>query len=254
MEILYLIIFFILGSIVGTISTILGLRIPKKEKLLGNKLHCDACSHELTPKETIPLFSYIIQQGRCRHCHSKIDVLYPYMEFFTGLLFAVSYYSFGFSYELLIALGIVTLLMIVTVSDLTYLIIPDEVLIFFSIYFLIIQFLNSGLTETLIHLGTGILLFSMMYLIMFIGNKALKKESLGGGDIKMMFLFGLVLDLLLGTLTIFLGSLFALPMSFLLMKTNNEKAIPFGPFLLIAFAFIYFTKMSSLDVLKFLGF
>lgn len=254
MEILYLIIFFILGSIVGTISTILGLRIPKKEKILGNKLHCDSCSHELTSKETIPLFSYIIQQGRCRHCHSKIDVLYPYMEFFTGLLFAVSYYSFGFSYELLIALGIVTLLMIVTVSDLTYLIIPDEVLIFFSIYFLIIQFLNSGLKETLIHLGTGILLFSMMYLIMFIGNKALKKESLGGGDIKMMFLFGLVLDPLLGTLTIFLGSLFALPMSFLLMKTNNEKAIPFGPFLLIAFTFIYFTKMSSLDVLKFLGF
>ena len=209
MEILYLIIFFILGSFVGTISTILGLRIPKKEKILGNKLHCDSCSHELTPKETIPLFSYIIQQGRCRHCHSKIDVLYPYMEFFTGLLFAVSYYSFGFSYELLIALGIVTLLMIVTVSDLTYLIIPDEVLIFFSIYFLIIQFLNSVLKETLIHLGTGILLFSMMYLIMFIGNKALKKESLGGGDIKMMFLFGLVLDPLLGTLTIFLGSLFA---------------------------------------------
>ena len=120
--------------------------------------------------------------------------------------------------------------------------------------FLIIQFLNSGLKETLIHLGTGILLFSMMYLIMFIGNKTLKKESLGGGDIKMMFLFGLVLDPLLGTLTIFLGSLFALPMSFLLMKTNNEKAIPFGPFLLIAFTFIYFTKMSSLDVLKFLGF
>ena len=81
MEILYLIIFFILGSFVGTISTILGLRIPKKEKILGNKLHCDSCSHELTPKETIPLFSYIIQQGRCRHCHSKIDVLYPYMEF-----------------------------------------------------------------------------------------------------------------------------------------------------------------------------
>ncbi len=254
MEILYLIIFFILGSFVGTISTIIGLRIPKNEKIIGNKLHCDSCSHELSRKETIPLFSYIIQQGRCQHCYSKIDILYPYMEFFTGLLFAVSYYSFGFSYELLIALGIVTLLMIVTVSDLTYLIIPDEVLIFFSIYFLIIQFLNSGLKETLIHLATGILLFSVMYLIMFIGNKALKKESLGGGDIKMMFLFGLVLDPLLGTISIFLGSLFALPMSLLLMKTNNEKVIPFGPFLLIAFTFIYFTKMTSIDVLKFLGF
>ena len=51
---------------------------------------------------------------------------------------------------------------------------------------------------------------------MIIGNMAFKKESMGGGDVKMMFLFGIVLDPLLGTLTIFLGSLFALPMSLFL--------------------------------------
>lgn len=254
MEILYLIIFFILGSLFGTISTILGLRLPKNEKILGQKLHCDNCSHELSPKETIPIISYIINQGHCRHCHTKIDVLYPYMEFFTGLLFSTAYYSFGFSYELLIALGMIVLLMIIVVSDITYLIIPDEVLIFFSIYFIILQLLNIGLSATISHIGTGILLFTMMYLIMFIGNKTLKKETLGGGDIKMMFLFGLVLDPLLGTLAIFLGSLFALPMSLILMKTNKEKVIPFGPFLLIAFVFIYFTKITSVDIINFLKF
>lgn len=254
MEILYLIIFFILGSTIGTSSTIIGLRLPKNEKIFGNKPHCDSCSHELSKKETIPLISYIIQQGRCRYCHSKIDILYPYMEFFTGLLFAVAYYSFGFSYELLIALGMVTLLMIVVVSDITYLIIPDEVLIFFSIYFIIIQLLNVGIKSTITHIGTGILLFSLMYLVMIIGNKALKKESLGGGDIKMMFLFGLVLDPLLGTLAVFLGSLFALPMSIYLMKKNNEKVIPFGPFLLIAFVFIYFTKITPASLISWLGF
>ena len=248
MEILYLIIFFILGSFVGTISTILGLRIPKKEKILGNKLHCDCCSHELTPKETVPLFSYIIQQGRCRHCHSKIDVLYPYMEFFTGLLFAVSYYSFGFSYELLIALGIVTLLMIVTVSDLTYLIIPDEVLIFFSIYFLIIQFLNSGLKETLIHLGTGILLFSMMYLIMFIGNKALKKESLGGGDIKLSFVIGLTLGFRLSLISLILSSFLALPYSVASLKLQKNNEVPFGPFLVssLFIVFLFYDKFINI--------
>ena len=59
-----------------------------------------------------------------------------------GILFAVAFYAFGFSYELLIALGIVCLLMIVVVSDITYLIIPDEVLLFFTFYFIIIQILN----------------------------------------------------------------------------------------------------------------
>ena len=79
---------------------------------------------------------------------------------------------------------------------------------------------------------------------MWLGEKILKKESLGGGDVKMMFLFGLVLDPLLGTVTIFLGSFLALPMSLFLLYRNNEKMIPFGPFLLLAFTFIYFTKLT----------
>ncbi len=254
MELLYLIIFFILGTCIGTISTIIGLRLPKKEKLFGNKPHCDNCDHPLSAIETIPLFSYIIQRGRCRHCHKKIDILAPYMEFFTGVLFAVAYYSFGLSYELLIALGSVVLLMIIVVSDLTYLIIPDEVLIVTSIYFIIVQLLNVGLKATLSHILTGGLLFTIMYLIMIIGDKALKKESLGGGDIKMMFVFGLVLDPLLGALAIFIGSILALPSSLFLLCKNKEKVIPFGPFLLIAFVLIIFTKIDSQAIIKLLGF
>ena len=89
---------------------------------------------------------------------------------------------------------------------------------------------------------------------MLFGNKILKKESLGGGDIKMMFVFGLVLDPLLGVLSIFLGSLIALPVSFLLLLKNKEKVIPFGPFLLIAINLIYFTKVTSETIIKWITF
>lgn len=253
MEILYLIIFFILGAVLGTIYTVIGLKLPNNEKIVV-KRKCKKCNHELSIKDLIPLVSYSLSKGRCRHCKGKIDILFPYMEFFTGLLFSVAYYSFGFSYQLLIALGMISLLMTIVVSDLTYLIIPDEILIIASIYFLIIQFLDLGLKGAISHLLSGIFLFTIMYTVMLIGNKTLKKESMGGGDIKMMFVFGLVLEPLLGTLTIFLGSLFALPMSLYLMKRNNEKVIPFGPFLLIAFVFIYFTKMTPDSLMKFLGF
>ena len=82
----------------------------------------------------------------------------------------------------------------------------------------------------------------------------LKKESLGGGDVKMMFLFGLVLDPLLGTIAIFLGSIFALPMSLFLLYKNQEKMIPFGPFLLIAFTFLYFTKITPEIIISWLSF
>lgn len=89
---------------------------------------------------------------------------------------------------------------------------------------------------------------------MLLGNKIFKKESMGGGDVKLMFLFGLVLDPLLGTFSIFLGSFFALPMSLFLYFSNKEKVIPFGPFLLIAFAFLYFTKIDSQTLINWFKF
>ena len=254
MLVFYLIIFFILGTLCGSFFTVVGLRLPKNENFTTTHSHCDSCGHELKLYEMIPIISYAIQRGRCRYCKQKIDIMSTFIEFFAGLLFAVSFYSFGFSYEFAIGLGVISLLMIVIVSDLIYLIIPDEVLIFFSVYFLIFQFLNLGLVGGLIKLASGIFLFALMYTIMLVGNKILKKECLGGGDIKMMFVFGLVLDPLLGTLTIFLGSFIALPISLFLLYKNKEKVIPFGPFLLIALAIIYFTKLTPEVIVNFLTF
>lgn len=254
MEFVYCILFFILGLCMGSFYTVIGLRVPKGESFLLSRSRCDECKHELSPLDLIPILSYLFLRGKCRYCQANIDMTSTYVELFTGILFAVSYYSYGFTIDLAIALGIVSLLMIVLVSDLTYLIIPDSVLVFFSIYFLIFQFIKLGLKETFIHVLVGIFLFFVMYLIMIMGNRAFQKESMGGGDVKLMFIFGLILDPLLGTLTIFLGSFFALPMSLFLYFSNREKVIPFGPFLLIAFAFMYFVKIDSMDIIHWLGF
>ena len=174
------------------------------------------------------------------------------MELFTGILFACSYYVFGLSYNLLIALGIVTLLIIVSVSDITYFIIPDELLIFFTGYFLIIIALNNGVITALWSILSGFLLFSVMYIIMLFGNFIFKKETLGGGDIKMMFVFGLVLHPIIGIFSIFLSSLLALPISIILLWKKNQNLIPFGPFLIIGSAILYFTKITPEIILKLL--
>lgn len=253
MQIIYIIIFFILGTLMGSFFTVVGLRLPKGENFINDHSRCDNCGHSLKLYEMIPMISYILQKGKCRYCHSSIAGLSSYIELFTGILFATAYYSFGFSYQLLIALGIVSLLMIVSVSDITYLIIPDEILVFFSIYFIVIQGFNLGFYETLLKVLSGFFLFFIMYLIMLIGNKTLKRESLGGGDIKLMFLFGLILDPFLGVLSIFIGSILALPVSLLLLYKKNESIIPFGPFLLIALSFIYFTRLTTSIVLNFLN-
>ena len=200
----------------------------------------------------IPLLSYLFLKGRCRYCKAKINELSTYMEFFTGVLFSLSFYVFGFSYELLIALGIVSLLIIVSVSDISYYIIPDEILIFFIGFFTIIITLNSSVLNALISLLSGFTLFIIMYTIMIFGNFLFKKESLGGGDVKMMFVFGLILNPFLGLISIFLASFLALPVSIFILLKKHQNLVPFGPFLLISFAFIYFTKIDMTTIINFI--
>ena len=252
MEILYLIIFFIFGTLMASFFTVIGLRLPRKENFITNHSYCDSCKHELKLYDMVPIISYLTLLGKCRYCRKRIDPLSTYMELFTGILFSLAYYIFGFSWELAIAIGIIAMLIIISVSDLNYLIIPDEILIFFSGYFIICQFLNLGLRGAAIQILSGITLFSLMYLIMLLGNFILKKDSLGGGDIKMMFVFGLVLNPLLGVIVIFVGSVLALPVSLILLRKKHENLIPFGPFLLIAFTFIYFTQLTTPMIFEFL--
>ena len=200
----------------------------------------------------VPIISYLCLRGKCRYCHKKIDSLSTYMEFFSGIFFAVAYYVFGPSYELFIALGIVSLLLIVIITDVSYYIIPDELLIFMSMYFIVFDLFNIGVLNTIKAIGNGTFLFVLMYVIMLVGNKLFKKESLGGGDIKMMFIFGLLLGPLVGTISIFLGSIIALPISVYILVKEKEKIIPFGPFLLIALTVLYFTQITSDVIINFL--
>ena len=106
MQILYIILFFILGTCLGSFYTVVGLRLPRGEEFCFSRSYCDECKHELSLIEMIPIVSYIFLKGRCRWCSSKINSLSTYIEFFTGLLFAVAFYSYGYTYDLLIALGI----------------------------------------------------------------------------------------------------------------------------------------------------
>ncbi|MBR5369685.1 MAG: prepilin peptidase [Bacilli bacterium] len=254
MSILYLIIFFIFGLFLGSFYTVVGLRCPKHENFITNRSYCDECKHTLSFLDMIPVISFILLRGKCRYCKNKINPLSTYMELFTGILFALSYFVFGFSYELFIALGIVSMLIIISVSDISYYIIPDEVLIFFTGYFLILIVLNNGIISSFSNLLSGLAMFLIMYTIMLIGNLIFKKESLGGGDIKLMFVIGLVLSPLSSLFVIFFGSLIALPISIIILVRKKTKLIPFGPFLLIAFLFIFFTKIDTNAILTFLNF
>ena len=227
----YIILFFILGTIFGSFYMVVAERIPRGESIVTPSSHCDKCKHSLTPIELIPIISYIIQGGKCRVCKTRIPILYPLYELICGLLFALTFMSYGFSYQLIIALTFVSMLLIVVLSDIEYMIISDSVLNVSSIL-LMLEILFIYDIKTLgISVLNGLIAFAFMYVLRLFGNYIFKKDTMGGGDIKLMFLFGLVLDFKMAILSIFIGSIIGLPISLLLIKNKSNHEIPFGPFL-----------------------
>lgn len=244
-----MIFFFILGAVLGSFYNVLGTRIPENKSIIKPRSHCEKCGHKLEWFELIPIFSFIFLKGRCRNCKTKLSWLYLFSEFFTGLLFSISFYSFGFSYELLMALVIVSLLTLVIVSDLTYMLIPDRFIVISSICLLLIKLIGFGLTEFLWSLLYGIMAFIIMYAIMKFGSYILKREALGGADVKLMFVVGICVEPLISLIVIILASVIALPISLFLLLKNNENIIPFGPFIVIGLLIVFFTKLDTMEIL-----
>ena len=222
---------FIMGTIFGSFYNVVGYRLPKGESIVFPPSHCPKCNHKLTFFELIPILSYVFQKGKCKKCHQKISLFYPIFEALTGILFVLSYLSYGLSYELIIVLTFISMMIIIVVSDYNYLIIPDSVLIIFGILLLIEILLINGLNAALLALLDGILAFITMFLLKKLGDFIFKKESMGGGDIKLLFLFGMVLSYPIAILSIFVGSLIGLPIALLILYKKKDHVIPFGPFL-----------------------
>lgn len=250
MQTYYYIMFFILGLLFGSYFNVLGIRIPRKESVTFSRSHCENCNHVLKWYELIPILSFIIQKGKCSNCHEKLSFLYPFTEITTGLLYLVAYHSFGFSYELIIALTLISTFTIIIVSDLTYLIIPDRFIIIPCIIVIFTYLFAKGINYTIVQILYGGLAFSIMYLIMLLGNKLFQKESLGGADIKLMFLVGLTLDPLLIVIVLFLASIIALPVSLFLLIKNKEHVIPYGPFIMIGLLIVFFTKLNIEEIFQ----
>lgn len=252
METYYLIFFFILGSAMGSFYHVVATRLSNNESLVKPGSHCHYCNHKLKWYELIPLISYIIQGGKCRKCHKHIPLSYFLIELITGILFAVCYHVFDFSGELLIALVYISSMIIVIISDIEYMIILDEVLIFASVAITIIYIFFFGINTTLSHLFNAVAAFGLMYLIKIIGDFMFQKESLGGGDIKLMFLSGLVIGLPLSVCTIFLATFIAFPIAIYILLSKKDNMIPFGPFLSMASVIILISKINIQDVIDFL--
>jgi len=252
MTVYYAVVSFIFGAVLGSFYNVVGYRLPRNQSLIKPSSHCTNCNHKLGASELVPILSYVFLGGRCKNCKANISPFYMTFELLTGILFAVASILFGQSYEFLIAITFISMAIIIIISDYQTMIIPDEVLIFCGILILIFQFLSGGLSLVVHSLANGVIAFSIMLLIKLFGDYLFKKESMGGGDIKLMFVFGMILGWETTIISIFLASFIALPISLVLYLRKKENIIPFGPFLCISALILLLSKIDFNTIINLL--
>ncbi len=252
MNTLYIVLFVVIGLIFGSFYNVVGLRLCKKESIITPGSHCMNCDHKLKPYELIPVFSYIFLKGKCSKCKKKISIMYPLIELFTGVLFGVSFYKCGFSQELVLALLICSLFIIIVVTDLNYYIIPDSIIIVFGVLIFIYNIITKGFINACTYVVYGAIMFLLMYLLMKLGNVLFKEESLGGGDIKLMGILGMINKPLVSVLSLSVGAVVALPCSLYFVIRKKDKRIPFGPFIIFGFIIVMFLGIDVKDIINFL--
>ena len=169
-----------------------------------------------------------------------------------ALVMLVSYYSFGISYEFFASLIIAGLVLIIFISDFKYMIILDSPLIIGGVLILILRAYFYGFKNMGLSILSGVILFLVMLLIGLIGKKLFKREALGGGDIKLAGIIGIVLGLKLGLVAIILSSLLALPYAVGAMMLNKNSEVPFGPFLIASMAIVFIFSDKFLNLIAFL--
>lgn len=238
---------FIIGLFVGSFYNVVALRLCKNESIVFPGSHCVNCNHKLSWYELIPVFSYIGLRGRCHHCKKHISLQYPLIELLTGILFALSFYIFGFSYNTLISIVLCSIVIITYITDSKYMVILDEVLVVGSILILLIYLIFEGIVPSLWHLFDALIVFLIMVLVKFLGDFAFKQESLGWGDVKLSFITGLVLGINLGIAYIVLGSFLAFPYALYISIKKKDSILPFGPFLATSLLIIFwnYSAISS---------
>lgn len=231
-------IFFLYGLLFGSFFNVVGIRVPGKQSIVTPRSACPVCGHPLGAKELIPVISFLVQKGRCRVCKSRISLTYPIIELLTGVLFAVAPLFAGLSWELVVAWTLISLLMIIVVSDLHYMIIPDKILLVFAGLFLLERFLlpsSIPWRDSLFGALTGFLLLLAIALA--------SKGGMGGGDIKLFAVIGFVIGVKLVLLSFFLSTFYGavFGVSALLLKiVKRRQPIPFGPFIAAGTLSAYF--------------
>lgn len=243
----------LLGLIFGSFATVAAYRIPRRESIVGGRSRCPNCQATITALENVPVLSWLVLRGRCRHCGHPISVRYPLIELATGALFALAAYKFGVSADAVAYAAFFWVLVVLTVIDLDYKLLPNRVVYPAFVagwVVLVVAAFVSGEPRRLVTAAIGAALCGgFFFLVAFI-----YPAGMGGGDVKLAFVLGTFLGYLgigLVVVGMFLSFLLGAVIGLIAMAATGggrKMQIPFGPFLALGTVIAIFAGPKLLDL------
>ncbi len=240
-----LVLVFLFGISFGSFLNVLIYRLPLKISLIKPPSKCPECDTPIRFYDNIPVISYVILGGKCRHCKKNISLRYPVIEILSGLLTVYAIYSFGFTLKGIEVVFLSLVFLAIFFIDLDHTIIPDVFTIPGVIIGIAVSLLPGamvGWKQSLIGMAVG---GGAFMLVGILGQIIFKKEALGFGDVKYAAMVGAFLGwknlILMLIIASFLGSIIGISLIYLSGKKGKSTYIPFGPFLTVgAWIAIYF--------------
>ena len=224
--------FFILGLAVGSFLNVVIFRFPEMKGILSGRSKCPRCKKPIAAYDLIPILSFLLLWGRCRYCRKRISLQYPIVELTTGLLFLAFARVFGLSWMLVTYLIIGALSILIFVSDVKYLEIP-EVFSWLLLIMAMIAAIVSGTFSLSSFLLGGLVGGGILGILVGISDEC----WMGSGDIKIGLAFGFLFGFHKTLLFLFLAFVIGALVGILLMaikKKQMKSEIAFSPFLIIA--------------------
>lgn len=219
------------GLVFGSFGNAWAWRIVHRESISHGRSHCPTCGHTLAARDLVPLFSWLFLRGKCRYCKAPISPRYPLVELLCAAVFCSALLRWGVSLSLLRFLLLGFFLLVASLVDWDSMELPDRLLLAAAAASLLRLVEDPGNWKSM--LAGAVLVPGLLLLLVLLMDRLLKKETMGGGDVKLLAVLGLHLGpaaaVLLLILACVLGLLFAL-----LGKTGRGRPFPFGPMLALS--------------------
>jgi len=222
------------GLAIGSFLNVCVYRLPAGLSVVTPRSRCPRCERSIRWYENIPVASYIALRGRCRGCGGRISLQYPLVELATGAIWVAMVARFGPTLAALSGAVFLTLLLGIALTDAREYIIPDEFSVGGLLLGLAFAALPGGMPFLYAAAGAAVG-FGALYLVAVAGQWLLRKEAMGGGDIKMMAMVGAFVGPWGALLTIFLGALLG-TLIFGPITLFTKRLVPFGIFLALGAA------------------